>query len=595
MKTALEEHLEKLTQRLAELYFIKRDYTELSVFLSDKISWMGTSEYEICSGKKEVLSFLADEIKEEEGDSQMDHVWTRGIELDEDCVVVMAAFTVMKPTESLNLEGIPLRFSILWVKEKNQWKIVHIHHSVADQHQKETAYFNMEAAKNAYSQMNDKLVQAIHTDALTGINNMQGFIEDTEQLFHLYPNDAYAIVKFGIKNFRYINRTSGYSTGDKVLRHIAKNLKETCHEGETCGRIEKDIFAMTLRFFTKREMYERLESKIRLKLNDQALCEKIHMEIQFTGGVYLPEDIQHEHVMDMLDKALIAQQSIPKNLAGSQLVYYEKEMMEAMIHKNKLLESVAPAIQNGEFMLYIQPQFAITTKEIVSGEALCRWKKSDGTLVAPNDFIPTFEEYGMIINFDFHMLEILCRQMRLWLDQGIELLPISINQSRLHIGDETYFEDFCATVDRYQLPHKYICFELTESAFVEQQDDMLELARELHEQGFLLAIDDFGTGYASLNFLSVVSADLLKIDKCLLDGIENSRKSRTIIEKTIELAHEIEMTVICEGIEKEQQLEYLGEIGCDIGQGFLVGKPMTTAEFYKQYLRQRKTQACTVS
>lgn len=585
MGKSIEKQLEVLTQRLAELYFIKRDYTGLSGFLSDKVSWIGTGANEICFNGEEATLFFEEEMKIYDGYFQIEKPWYRGIEINPNCVVVMAALTAKTPPDTHSLVSMPLRFSVIWVKEKNLWKVVHIHNSIADSNLHENNYFNIDAARSAYSQMNDKLLQAVNTDILTGINNMRGFINDTEQIFHTYPNESYAVVKFGIKNFRYINRTSGYKMGDKVLREIAKNLKRTCHEGEVCGRIEKDIFAMTLHFFTKDEMQYRLENKIRAKLNDQDLCRKIHMEINFTGGVYLPQDIQHEPVIDMLDKALIAQQSIPKNLAGSHLVYYESHMMDAVIHKNKLLESAIPAMQHEEFMVYIQPQFDIHTKEVVSGEALCRWKKADGTLVAPNEFIPIFEEYGMIINFDFHMLEILCRLMRAWMNQGIKLKPISINQSRLHIGSQTYFKDFCATVDRYEIPHQYIAFELTESAFVEQQNEMLELATQLHKKGFLLAIDDFGTGYASLNFLSVVSADILKIDKCLLDGIENSRKSRSIMEKTIELAHDIDMTVICEGIEQQHQLDYLGNIGCDIGQGFLIGKPIPAEDFFRQYLK----------
>lgn len=158
------------------------------------------------------------------------------------------------------------------------------------------------------------------------------------------------------------------------------------------------------------------------------------MDICFVAGIISPQDIRHEHVIDMLDKALIAQQSVPKNITGSRSVYYDDAMMNNMIQKNELLESAIPAMQNDEYKLYIQPQFDIQTHRIISGEALCRWQKEDGTLIPPNDFIPVFEEYGMIISFDFHMLELLCRQMRKWMDEGLELKPISINQSRLHIG-----------------------------------------------------------------------------------------------------------------------------------------------------------------
>lgn len=586
MATTITNQLEVLTERLAELYFIKRDYTGLSGFLSERISWIGTGVNEICGSKDEADMFFKEESKIYDGYFLIEKKWFHGIEISNDLGIVMVTLTVKTPLDATCMVEMPLRFSVVWNKEQNLWKVIHIHNSVADTDLKHNNYFNIEAAQSAYSQMNERLSNAVNTDPLTGISNMTGFIHDTEKIFKKYPNDSYAIIKFGIKNFRYINRVHGYGMGDKVLQNIAKNLKKTCREGETCARIEKDIFAMTYRFLTKDEMSYR-EKKVRMKLIDRRISKKINMDICFVAGIYLPQDIRHEHVIDMLDKALIAQQSVPKNITGSRSVYYDDAMMNNMIQKNELLESAIPAMQNDEYKLYIQPQFDIQTHRIISGEALCRWQKEDGTLIPPNDFIPVFEEYGMIISFDFHMLELLCRQMRKWMDEGLELKPVSINQSRLHIENEAYLEDFCSTVDRYGIPHEDIAFELTESAFVEQQDEMLKLASNLHKRGFQLAIDDFGTGYASLNFLSVVSADILKIDKCLLDGIENNKRSRSIIEKTIELAHEIDMTVICEGIETEEQLEYLSRIGCDIGQGFLIGRPMESRQFEKLWMQDK--------
>lgn len=591
--STIANQLEILTERLAELYFVKRDYTGLSGFLSDKISWIGTGVHEICSNREEAILFFEEESKIYSGYFQIENAWFHGIQIHDDLGIVMVTLTAKTPSDTTCLIEMPLRFSVVWGKERNLWKVIHVHNSIADSNLQENNYFNIDAAKSAYSQMTEKLNKAVNSDMLTGINNMNGFIHDTEQIFKKYPDYSYAIVKFGIKNFRYINRVHGYGMGDKVLQNIAKNLKKTCVEGETCARIEKDIFAVTYRFFTKDEMLHRMENRVRTKLIDKRISKKINMEICFIAGIYLPQDIEHEHVIDMLDKALIAQQAVPKNITGSKFIYYQDSMMNNMIQKNELLESAVPAMQNDEYQLYIQPQFDIKTHKIISGEALCRWKKQDGTIIPPNDFIPAFEEYGLIINFDFHMLEVLCRQMRKWIDQGHHLKPISINQSRLHIENKNYLENFCATVDRYQIPHDYIAFELTESAFVEQQSEMVELASQLHKRGFQLAIDDFGTGYASLNFLSVVSADILKIDKCLLDGIEKSQRSRTIIEKTIELAHEIDMTVICEGIETEEQLEYLSRIGCDIGQGYLIGRPMEAKQFETLWMENKERQMIT--
>ena len=234
-------------------------------------------------------------------------------------------------------------------------------------------------------------------------------------------------------------------------------------------------------------------------------------------------------------------------------------------------------------MSSIQPQFSISCGKIVAGEALCRWKSRDGTFIPPDEFIPLFEEYGLICAFDFYMLKKLCEKMKAWMERGRIITPISINQSRLHIDKKDYIERFCKVVDHYGIPHSYIAFELTESAFVEQYEKMIRLAGELHRQGFQLAIDDFGTGFASLNLLSVVSADILKVDKSLLDSI-HTKRGRTVLEKVIELAHQMEMTVICEGIEEETQLKELRELKCDIGQGYLMGRPIPAEAFEKRWI-----------
>lgn len=287
----------------------------------------------------------------------------------------------------------------------------------------------------------------------------------------------------------------------------------------------------------------------------------------------------------MLDKALIAQRS-RNRVAGNHLTYFENWMMDHKDAENRMLECASAAIENDAFELYIQPQFDIPTRQVVAGEALSRWNMNGDTPVSPGEYIPLFEEHGLIIRFDFYMLDKLCKEMRRWLDEGWELFPISINQSRLHTREEGYLDRFCRIVDSYGIPHRYLAFELTESAFVDQGEKMQVLADELHERGFLLAIDDFGTGYASLDFLSSVAADILKIDKILLQDFDCNPRLRVILEKVVELAHQMDMVVVCEGVETENQLEYLRQLECDIGQGFLIGRPIKAEEFQKLLSRK---------
>lgn len=575
--------LELLTRQMASLYFKNRDVFSFFGFFSPSITIQGFQTKDTCHGIEEVKAFFQRNKDHYRGQYELEHEHYEGHEAGESLYVVMAFMNIHTPREEEPVFDQNMMFSIVWHKEKGRWKIIHIHYSITDimQHISHT-----KQEGNFYENVNQQLQKAANTDQITKINNMNGFIEECERLIEKYPETTYAIIKFGIRDFRYINRSHGYAYGDKVLTNIAKNLKNSCRYGETCARIEKDIFAVLYKFRNKKAMESRWKETKASLIDHEILCE-LEMEMNYTAGIYVMEHNDREHVIDMLDKALIAQQSLSKQIRGSFFVFYDEAMMEQRVERSRLLEAITPAMQNDEFQLYIQPQFNIESREIVSGEALCRWKCCDGRIIPPNEFIPLLEENGLILSFDFHMLEKLCEKIKEWLELGLDVKPISVNQSRLHIEQPNYLKDFCATVDRYRIPHKYIAFELTESAFVEQQEEMLKLASKLHKLGFLLAIDDFGTGFASLNLLTVVAADILKIDKSLLDGVTSNRRSRLIIKKVVEMAHDIDMTVICEGIEKEEQLEYLKRVKCDIGQGYLVGKPIP-AEDFQTYLKESK-------
>ena len=196
---------------------------------------------------------------------------------------------------------------------------------------------------------------------------------------------------------------------------------------------------------------------------------------------------------DMLDKAFIAMESCNGEARKNKLLYYDPAMNERRFEEERLMRQAPGALEKGEFCLYLQPQLEL------AGNACGR--RGAGALAkagrhgaAAGQFIPMFEHNGFILKFDFYMLEVLCRQLRAWLDAGLEIKPISINQSRRHLCSEGYLERFCAMVDGYKVPHECIVFELTESAFVEFGGETMALARRLHQQGFLLAIDDFGTG-----------------------------------------------------------------------------------------------------
>lgn len=564
MKDLVKKQLEMLTTRLVERYFIEKNKDEVLSYLADQVTLLDAERDSVYRNKQDINDLIADDEDNHERYELLEILWIECTRSDQRSAVVMLK---LKVQSFVTQKGMFLCFSLIWaMDEMGLWKIVHIHRSNLDN--------NSEVS--------------FHTDIdhMTMINNLEGFVGMVNHLLEKKQEQRYAVIKFGIRDFRYINRRYGYRKGDMVLQNIAKNLQATCDEEETCGRIEKDTFAMLYKFKSRRMMAKRMD-RVKEQLLDDDILSELGIEVKFIAGIYIVPKHDKEHVKNMLDKALLAMQSVRIRQQGSHYLYYEESLMEQQYMNSQIIESAHAALKREEFQLYIQPQFEVKTGKVIAGEALCRWEKEKGKFIPPNDFIPLFEDHGLILEFDFYMLRKLCEKMRQWIQTGSILTPISVNQSRLHIENKEYIKDFCKVVDHYCIPHSYIAFELTESAFVEQNDKMIELAKELHERGYLLAIDDFGTGYASLNLLSIISADILKVDKSLVDSIHTNR-GRAVLEKVIELAHQMDMTVICEGVENMEQLKLLRALHCDTAQGFLMGKPIAADDFEKIWIKKNQ-------
>lgn len=560
MSETAEIQLEVLTEHLAELCFIKHDFTGMLRYLAKNVIWFDMKQNKIYKNKDDIIAiFEKDNLHE---NLAMEEATFQCLQVNDKTGIVMAKMRIYSYELVSQMIDIYPVFSFVWEKkEHSQWEVIYIHQSILDKKIQQETYLNI--------------------DNMTNINSLEGFVKSVQKILNEKTTQRYAMIKFGIRDFRYINQRHGYKTGDRILKNIAKNLLETCDQDETCGRIEKDTFAMLYKYKSKTQIAKRMES-VRLRLLDDNILFDLGMDVNFIAGIYIVPKNSTEHVKDMLDKALLAMQNLGHHLQESHYLYYEKWMMEKQYLNRQIIEDAPAAIENEEFQLYIQPQFDVKTGKPVAGEALCRWEKN-GNLILPHDFIPLFEDYGFILSFDFYMLKKLCQKIKSWIDQGSSITPISINQSRLHIENKNYIKDFCKIVDAYEIPHRYIAFELTESAFIEQNEKMILLAKELHEKGFQLAIDDFGTGFASLNLLSIISADILKVDKSLVDSMQTKR-GRAVLQKVIELAHQMEMDVICEGVEQMEQFELLKELGCDMIQGFLLGKPIPASEFEKIWI-----------
>lgn len=314
-------------------------------------------------------------------------------------------------------------------------------------------------------------------------------------------------------------------------------------------------------------------------------------DIQFESTALSLREVSVNGHIDIYDKNNILQKwrvritSILKFDGDCKLVhlhvFYPTEELEYVT----LYPDIKEAIQNQELKLYVQPLFDINSCKIISGEVLTRWQKDNIDIHMPNEFIPILEKKGDIEELDYYVLETLCKSMMEWKREGKNIIPISINQSMYHFMKSTYYvEKICDILDRYKIEHKFVVFEITETLFVDLERDVKGAIKNLKEKNFSISMDDFGTGANSFKMISVIYPDELKIDKSLVDELLHSINAQRIVRNIIYHAHSLHMRVVCEGIENEDQLKLLRNWGCDIGQGYLVAKPMPIDEFAHRYL-----------
>lgn len=582
----------ELTKLLSRLYFVDRDYTALEKYLSKDITWIEAEREEAGHSLEEVLDYF--HKKKDfyaKGALLLNEIYQTQ-QITEEVACVLAEMDLYPFPEAEMFFYAHVRFFVLYRKEGRVWRVVHYHNSISNQNQEEAACLNRRweqrdvlfIRKAAATMAAQKIEEAKMLDTLTGIYNMEGFVGHVQSILERNPENWYAILKFGINQFRYINHILGYRTGDHILRDIALNLSKICENGEICSRIEKDNFAILLHY-KGREALDRRINSFKERFVSQEIEDILNVSIHFTGGVYLIEPGSRESVKQMLDKAMQAQHymSIRRRMDDN-YIYYDPEIEQNQLREQELVETARFAMEQNEFQMYFQPQVYLDTGKTAGAEVLVRWVKPGGRIVMPDEFIPIFENTGFIKILDFYLLERLCACMRSWLDEGLCVYPVSINQSRIHLEDGRYVEEFCAVVDRWNIPHSLIAFELTESAFTKYSDMVQNLAVELHNSGFRLDIDDFGTGYTALDLLMLIEPDVLKLDRSLTANYQKP-KGRLVLRKLIEIAKETHTAIICEGVESLEQAEYFKKLQCDMAQGYYYDRPMPEQEYKNRILK----------
>lgn len=415
-------------------------------------------------------------------------------------------------------------------------------------------------------------------DDITGAYNTHKFMELAAA--RLSEDKNYALVLLDLHGFKFINASFGFSVGDRLLCGVSDILSRALGADEIYYQRFADQFGFLLHTQDESVIRKRITA-IMDAISAFELVPGDSHPIHCYCGIKVNQSNSNELNIGLMQDRAAAALAQVKNLHGNHLAFYDHTLLERAQHKNHIEQHMHAALRNREFIAYLQPKYDLHTEQIVSAEALVRWQRPAGSLVPSGDFIPIFEQNGFITQLDLYIFEEVCRTQRRWLDEGLPIVPLSVNQSRLLFYQKNYLETVHGLVSKYNLDPKYIIIEVTESLATNKAEEITSVISGLHALGFSISMDDFGSGYSSLNVLRKLSIDELKLNRDFLSSTELEARSRIILRNILELARELHITTVCEGVETRIQADQLRDMGCDIAQGYFFSRPIDIESFTK--------------
>lgn len=419
-------------------------------------------------------------------------------------------------------------------------------------------------------------------DTLTGYLNLEGFLQTAKKLIRTHSGVKYALWYCDLKRFKYINDMFGYHVGDELLKHWANICHRGSRAGETFGRAAADNFVL-LRWYQEEQDITEAFARDEAALADFAQIKSRGYTPELTCGIYLLDeaDMKNPDVSKIMDKANIAQQ-FTHNKTGPHFAIYDESMRQRQMREMDIGQHMREGIRSGEFSIWMQPQYSYAEGTIVGAEALVRWQHPQMGCISPGEFIPVLERTGQVTELDLYVWEEACKYIRHTLDHADKMtaIPISINISRRDIYMMDLEHVLLQLIKKYDLEPAMLRLEITESAYMENPKQLIEVAKRLQNCGFVIEMDDFGSGFSSLNILKDVPVEVLKLDMNFLAGTDNiGGRQGNILSSVIRMARWLGMELIAEGVETVEQAEYLKNLGCSYMQGYYFAKPMCRRDF----------------
>ncbi|NOR87021.1 MAG: EAL domain-containing protein [Bacteroidales bacterium] len=455
---------------------------------------------------------------------------------------------------------------------------------------------DMTVQKNIEEKLREKersLRHLAHHDPLTELPNRLLMIDRLQQSIQraARSNHFIAILFIDLDHFKEINDSLGHTAGDKLLRAVAERLKKTSRREDTVARLGGDEFTIIFELSDDLDAAGKLAGKIFNAFNTPFMINNQELNVTTSIGISLyPKDgSDTESLLKNADAAMYHAKSEGRNAFR----FYSAEMTERARMKLLLEADLRRALIEHQFELFFQPQIEINTGQITAVEALIRWRHPEKGLLSPDSFIETAEETGLITEIDNWVFHYSCNLLSKWQTSSGPSLTIAINVSGRELSNSKYAENIISTISESGCNSDKIELEITESFLVQHPEKAKEMLEQIRSQGIRIAIDDFGTGYSSLSYLKQFPISKLKIDRSFVRDIPTDSNDRAICSAIIVLGKALGLTVIAEGVENSQQVEFLKSHDCDQAQGYLYAKPMAEKELLI-FLENHKTQTVVV-
>lgn len=432
---------------------------------------------------------------------------------------------------------------------------------------------------NQYRKKQSELKTLAYVDPVTGGDTFAKFQKDYEQTVRGCPNVSFALLSLDLNRFKMINDMYGSEEGDRILQNMDQIWKEIFREHEYCGHRMADRFAVLLTYQSREE----LELRIRdyRKLLRETTKNRYNLSLRI--GVYQLQGTR-ESFSTAYSRSMMAF-AAAKDSEKHFYAFYNEEMEEQLIWEKLVEDDFDTALKNREFVVFYQAKINAETQQITGAEALVRWIRPDGTIIPPGRFIPVLENNDSIVELDRYMFREVCIQQKQWLDEGKPIVPVSVNLSRVQLADRHLVDYYQRILDETGLPPEYIGLEFTESAMFNNEEILRDTVDRLHDMGMKVLIDDFGVGYSSMMSLKVIPVDILKVDKSFIDSIGDERGDKIVIS-IIEFATSLGMSVTAEGVENDEQYQFLQAHRCDDIQGYYFSRPVPADEYEKRFLNR---------